>query len=66
MFWLGLFSKDILADVNENKEIPVIFCTINKNLKILETFAESSRKRPSSIVYYFGRLREPIFLSDKL
>ena len=43
-----MFCNDILADVNEdneNQEVPVTFCTINKSLQILETFAESSRKR---------------------
>ena len=50
----------------ENKEVPIIFFTINKNLKILETFAEISCKRTSSIFYNFGRLQEHIFVRNQL
>ena len=55
----GNVCKDILADVNENKEVLVIFCTINKNLQILETC-----KLPALVATTFsnslvgGRLRE--------
>ena len=52
--WLGISSEDILADVNENKEVPtVIFSTINKNLQITETPAESSPKGPPPTVYAY-------------
>ena len=38
-------GKDILEDVSESKKFPtVIFSTINKNLQIPETLAESSHK----------------------
>ena len=58
----SVICKGLLADVNSVKTFPVfkggflnvIFCTINKTLKIPETFAQSSRKL--SIVYDFGLL----------
>ena len=50
------------------KESPTdIFSTINKNLKKpswRRVLSERSHKRPSSTVYNFGRLGEPILISD--
>ena len=59
--------KDVLADVNECKQVSERNLLYHhKNLQIPETYTESSRKRPSSIVYNFSRLRESILASEQL
>ena len=61
MFWLGIFCTDILANVNENKEVHLIFCI--RILQVQETSAEGCHKRPALVATTFsnslgGRLRE--------
>ena len=45
MFWLGIFCTDILENVNENKEVHLIFCL--RILQVQETSAEGCHKRPA-------------------